>query len=106
MNWAPTVSSPSPMPMPKWSAPYGICWAKMATRRRVRGGMLLLTVLGAALMLPPLVYVFDQPIAHFGIPQIVFYLFALWLALITGTALLTHALPPEDPGVDPGEGEH
>ncbi|QDZ10134.1 hypothetical protein [Devosia ginsengisoli] len=66
--------------------------------------MLLLTVLGAALMLPPLVYVFDQPIAHFGIPQIVVYLFALWLLLIVGTAVLTHALPRE-PGSDEDEGE-
>lgn len=67
--------------------------------------MLLLTVLGVALMLPPLVYVFDQPIAHFGIPQIVLYLFALWLLLIIGTALLTHAVPPQDPDADPAEGE-
>ena len=67
--------------------------------------MLLLTVLGVVLMLPPLVYVFDQPIAHFGIPQIVFYLFAVWLILIVGTALLTHALPPDDPGAEPGDGE-
>lgn len=67
--------------------------------------MLLLTVLGAVLMLPPLVYVFDQPFAHFGIPQIVLYLFALWLVLIAGTAVLTHALPREGSGTDPGEGE-
>lgn len=67
--------------------------------------MLLLTVLGACLMLPPLTYVFDQPIAHFGIPQIVLYLFVLWLALIVGTALLTHALPREGQETDTGEGE-
>ena len=67
--------------------------------------MLLLTVLGGMLMLPPLVYVFNQPIAHFGIPQIVFYLFAVWFLLIAGTALLTHALPPEQPDSESGEGE-
>lgn len=67
--------------------------------------MLLLTVLGVALMLPPLVYVFDQPIAHFGIPQIVVYLFVLWLLLIVGTAVLTHALPREEPGNDQSKGE-
>ena len=67
--------------------------------------MLLLTMVGVALMLPPLVYVFDQPIAHFGIPQIVVYLFVVWLLLIVGTALLTHALPREtDAGQ--GDGEH
>ncbi|KQX42831.1 hypothetical protein ASD04_02400 [Devosia sp. Root436] len=77
----------------------------MAERRKLRGGMLLLTVLGAVLMLPPLVFVFDQPIAHFGIPQIVFYLFAVWALLIVGTALLTHALPHERPDAEPREGE-
>ena len=77
----------------------------MAERRKLRGGMLLLTMMGACLMLPPLVYVFDQPIAHFGIPQIVLYLFALWLLLIVGTALLTHALPREGSEADPGESD-
>ncbi|SEQ60654.1 hypothetical protein SAMN05428969_3676 [Devosia sp. YR412] len=68
--------------------------------RRIRGGMFLLTMLGGLLMLPPLVYVFDQNISHFGIPQIVFYLFALWLLLVIGTGLLAHAMPR-----DPGDGE-
>jgi hypothetical protein len=67
--------------------------------------MLLLTVLGGLLMLPPLVFVFNQPIAHLGIPQIVFYLFAVWLLLIVATALLTHALPPDKPNGEPGDGE-
>ena len=75
----------------------------MAEGRKLPGGMLLLTVMGACLMLPPLVYVFDQPIDHFGIPQIVLYLFVLWLLLIVGTALLTHALPPEKPGPAPDD---
>ncbi len=73
----------------------------MADRRKLIGGMLLLTVFGGMLMLPPLVYVFNQAITHFGIPQIVFYLFAVWLLLILGTALLTHALPPDDTGPEP-----
>ena len=65
--------------------------------------MLLLTVLGGLLMLPPLVFVFDQPISHFGIPQIVLYLFAVWLLLVIGTGLLAHALPRDE--VPPGDGE-
>jgi len=67
--------------------------------------MLLLTVLGALLMLPPLVYVFNQPISHFGVPQIVFYLFAVWLLLIVATALLTRALPPDERDAETGDGE-
>ncbi len=55
--------------------------------------MLVLTVLGGLLMLPPLVYVFNQNIIHSGIPQIVIYLFALWLALIVGTAVFSHYMP-------------
>jgi hypothetical protein len=77
----------------------------MADRRKIIGGMLLLTVFGGMLLLPPLVYVFNQSITHFGIPQIVFYLFAVWLLLIIGMALLTHALPPDADGAEPGEGE-
>lgn len=57
--------------------------------------MLVLTVLGGLLMLPPLVYVFNQDILHFGIPQIVFYLFALWLLLIVGTAAFARAMPAD-----------
>ncbi|WP_127752761.1 hypothetical protein [Devosia sp. 1566] len=74
-------------------------------RSRLIPAMLVLTILGAMLMLPPLVYVFNQDIAHFGVRQIVFYLFALWLALIIGTALLARALPPEPADPDAGEGE-
>lgn len=67
--------------------------------------MLLLTVFGGLLMLPPLVFVFDQPISHFGVPQIVLYLFAVWLLLVIGTGLLAHALPRDASDAKPGEGE-
>ena len=77
----------------------------MADRRKITGGMLLLTVFGGMLLLAPLVYVFIQSITHFGIPQIVLYLFAVWLLLIMGMALLTHALPPDENGAEPGEGD-
>jgi hypothetical protein len=64
----------------------------MRDRRRIVGGMLLLTVGGLLLLLPPVVYVFNHDIAVFGVPQIVFYLFGVWLALIGGTAALTSRL--------------
>ena len=80
-------------------------WAKMAERRKLTGGMLLLTVFGCALLLPPLVYVFNQPITHFGIPQIVIYLFAVWLLLIIGMALLTRALPRDENGAVQDDGD-
>ncbi|UJW86027.1 hypothetical protein [Devosia sp. SL43] len=68
----------------------------MADRRKLEAGMAVLTIFGALLLLPPLVYVFNQPISHLGVPQIVIYLFAVWLLLIIATALLTRALPRED----------
>ena len=86
-----------------WWVQCGNCWAKMPELRKIRSSMLLLTVLGGLLMLPPLVYLFQQPISHFGIPQIVIYLFAVWLLLVIGTGLLAHALPRDEP--ESGEGK-
>jgi hypothetical protein len=74
-------------------------------RRKTVGGMLLLTVMGTLLMLPPAVYVFSQPHNLFGIPQIVFYLFVLWFVMIVGTALLARSAPPDDDDSDSSEGD-
>lgn len=73
-------------------------------RRKLESAVFVFTALGALLIVPPLVLIFNQPISHFGIPQIALYLFAVWLILIAGTAALTHFLPraPEDGGE--GEG--
>lgn len=72
-------------------------------RRKAVGGMLLLTLLSTLLMLPPAVYVFSQPHNLFGIPQIVFYLFVLWLLMIVGTALLARSAPPDEDDADGSE---
>ncbi|PXA98884.1 hypothetical protein DMC47_05890 [Nostoc sp. 3335mG] len=76
----------------------------MADRRRVVAGLLILTVAGLLLLLPPFVHLFNHEVTVFGVPQIVFYLFGVWLALIVGTAWLTHLLPPEGPAGEEGEG--
>ncbi|UYO00137.1 MAG: hypothetical protein KIT02_02585 [Devosia sp.] len=57
--------------------------------------MLVLTVVGTLLLVPPLVHLFNHDITVLGVPQIVFYLFGVWLALIAATALLTSRLAPE-----------
>ncbi|KQT51238.1 hypothetical protein ASG47_18880 [Devosia sp. Leaf420] len=67
----------------------------MPDRHRIVGGMFLLTAGGLLLLVPPLVHVFNHDIAVFGVPQIVFYLFGVWLALIAGTAWLTNRIPVE-----------
>lgn len=67
----------------------------MQDRRKIVGGMLVLSLGGLLLLLPPVVYLFNHDIAVFGVPQIVFYLFGVWLALIVGTAWLTGRLSSE-----------
>ncbi|KRA99443.1 hypothetical protein ASD83_02675 [Devosia sp. Root685] len=69
----------------------------MPERRKIVGGMFLLTTAGLLLLVPPLVHIFNHDFTVFGVPQIVFYLFGVWLALIVGTAVLTSRLPPERP---------
>jgi hypothetical protein len=68
----------------------------MPDRRRIVGGMLVLTGLGFALLVPPLVQLFNHDVRVLGVPQIVVYLFGIWLALIVGTAILTRRLPRDD----------
>ena len=88
--------------MPMWWAPCENCWRGPVERRKRITSLLVLTVSGALLLLPPLIYVFNQPITHAGIPQIVIYLFLVWLLLIIGTALLNRTLPADS--ADPQNG--
>lgn len=67
----------------------------MPDRRKIVGGMFLLTTAGLLLLVPPLVHIFNHDFTVLGVPQIVFYLFGVWLALIVGTAALTNRLSPE-----------
>ncbi|MCP8882083.1 hypothetical protein NIM87_01050 [Devosia sp. XJ19-1] len=65
----------------------------MTDRRKLESGVLVFAVFSALLIVPPLVYIFNHPILHFGLPQIVLYLFGVWLLMVAGTAVLTHYLP-------------
>ncbi|MBO9587872.1 hypothetical protein [Devosia sp.] len=67
----------------------------MPERRKIVGGMFLLTTAGLLLLVPPLVHLFNHDFTVLGVPQIVFYLFGVWLALIVGTGVLTSRLPRE-----------
>ena len=69
----------------------------MPDRRKLESGMLALAGFGALLFVPPLVLIFNQRISHFGVPQIVVYLFAVWGLLVIGSAVLTHYLPRHEP---------
>ncbi|WP_152565969.1 hypothetical protein [Devosia riboflavina] len=57
--------------------------------------MFLLTAAGLLLLVPPLVHLFNHDFTVFGVPQIVFYLFGVWLALIVSTGVLASWLPRE-----------
>ena len=66
--------------------------------------MLVLTVAGFLLLVPPLVHLFNHDFRFMGAPQIVVYLFGVWMALILGTVVLTRHLEPDRSG-QPDEGE-
>ncbi|ODU84619.1 hypothetical protein [Devosia sp. 63-57] len=80
----------------------------MADRRRVVGGMFMLTVLGLVLLVPPVVTLFNHDISIMGMPQIVVYIFGVWVLLIVGTVVLTRNLTPDTPDIaerqDEGDG--
>jgi hypothetical protein len=63
---------------------------------RVQAAALLLPLVGLFLLLPPFVTLFGGPTRVFGVPLIVFYLFAVWGALTLAAALLARRLPLTD----------
>ena len=52
------------------------------------------------LLLPPLAGIFQSEAKLFGIPVTLLYLFAIWLALIVGTAWLSQALTRGEDSTD------
>ena len=57
--------------------------ATSATRlRKIQDGALLLPLIGAFLLLSPLITVFTGPAALFGLPLIFVYVFGVWLGLV------------------------
>lgn len=79
----------------------------MPDRRKLENAALAVPVFGAVLMVPPLINVFDVPVTIFGAPLEVVYLFAVWIALIGITAILSRRVKdvsPEGPrGSDASE---
>jgi|SRR6188472_1094342 len=65
---------------------------------RARDLVRIVTLLGVVLLMPPAVTLFVTDARIGGMPVIVAYLFAVWLALIACARLLAHRLePPPDP---------
>lgn len=70
----------------------------MRSRRRLESAALILPLLGAAIIVPPIIGVFNAPRLVFGVPLVAVYLFAIWAALIALTAVLGQSLcaPPRE----------
>ncbi|WP_036221735.1 hypothetical protein [Maritalea myrionectae] len=69
----------------------------MANRRRSEGFGFFLPILGAILIMPPIVHLFDRGGTVFGLPIIFTYLFGVWLFLIVAAFALSRLLPRVDP---------
>ena len=59
----------------------------MQAQGRMRERLAALFMLGALLLTPPLLLVFNQAIRVFGVPTLYLYLFVVWAALIALVAL-------------------
>ncbi|WP_350150477.1 hypothetical protein [Thalassobaculum sp.] len=63
------------------------------SRHSTRDAILVVTVFGAILLMPPIIPFFDRPVSLFGMPLIVVYVFGIWLALIGLAWRLSRHLP-------------
>lgn len=76
----------------------------MREPRRLQDAAFLLPCLGLILFTPPLLAIFDVPVAPFGVPLLLIYCFASWLGLIFAGWRLSVALERASGGsVAPGE---
>ena len=64
--------------------------------QRIRDAASVLPILGAFLLLPPVVTLFAVQVDVAGVPLLVVYLFGVWLALIVCAALLARRLSTDD----------
>jgi hypothetical protein len=72
----------------------------MLRPRRTQEFLIALFLLGALLLVPPLLIIFSKPVRVFGIPSLYLYLFAVWTGLI---ALVAVAIERRSPQQDPSE---
>ena len=66
------------------------------TPRKIASAALFFCVLGTALLLPPLVLVFNTQMRVLGLPTELIYLFSVWLVLILGTRWFAYRLPDDE----------
>jgi hypothetical protein len=76
----------------------------MQAQGRMRERLMALFILGALLLTPPLLVVFNQATRVFGVPTLYVYLFVVWAALIALVALAVERWDATD-GLDEAETE-
>lgn len=64
---------------------------------------LMVPIVGALLIVPPLLTLFAAPYRIFGAPLETIYLFVIWIAMIVGGVLASRPMPRAGP-VDPDSG--
>lgn len=67
----------------------------MIWKSRVTEQLVALFLLGALLLLPPVLLVFDWPVRVLGLPLLYLYVFAAWAMLIALTAAIAVRLTRE-----------
>ena len=64
-------------------------------RQKIRDRAMVLPLIGLALLVPPIVGIFQIDVRVGGLPFTAVYLFGVWAALIVGAALLSRELRRE-----------
>jgi hypothetical protein len=64
----------------------------MIGRHRMREHLTALFLLGALLILPPILLIFNRPVRVFGLPVLYLYLFLAWATVIVLAAAVTRRI--------------
>lgn len=104
------MKPPSPAAPPEGESASALTEADMADTAafktvRTYEAAMALPIIGLALFSPPLIGLFASDAGVFGVPMIVAYLFAAWVALLFGAYLLARRLKRADPDRAGGEGD-
>ena len=76
----------------------------MHDRGRTHERLCALFLLGVALLLPPLLLVFNHPVRVLGVPVLYLYVFLAWALIIALAAAVARTIPDEEPGGGPRQG--
>ena len=70
-------------------------------KQKARDALLVVSLLGLWLLMPPMIGFFNRSTMIAGIPLIIVYIFGVWLALIILTIVLSRHVPDERDRTEP-----